>query len=287
MRKPNPKTFNALCNKSYSQLCVQLELDAPHQVISEPVFPGSLMSAGPQSKPREGGSGRLRSANRWIPALPARQQRDLSWGRGGGSSSKRRWRDLGLWEWRQKIGKERTKLRNVLVFVFLQGTVEELPLPVPAGSNHCGKSLPCRLQCLCGPGIHEAGFFFQHGFATHRIHRRTQICSVGSPEQLCGTTLHHQWGGFQSQGAGWVDLMTGVTSVVEGVCWPCLIAKELVRVERFCVPVATADIQEQHLVPQVLPVTWSWCTSGVWFPALSWLGSGGRCALTSPVGQLW
>lgn len=51
--------------------------------------------------------------------------------------------------------------------------------------------------------------------------------------------------------------MTGVTLVVELVCWPCLVAKELVGAERFCVPVATADIQEQHLVPQVLPVTWS------------------------------
>lgn len=51
--------------------------------------------------------------------------------------------------------------------------------------------------------------------------------------------------------------MTGVTLVVELVCWPCLVAKELVGAERFFVPVATADIQEQHLVPQVLPVTWS------------------------------
>lgn len=107
--------------------------------------------------------------------------------------------DEGTWGCESKdkrLEKERTKLRNVLVFGFLQGTVEELPLPVPAGSNHCGKSLPCTLECLCGPGIHEAGFFFQHGFATCRIHRRAGICSVGSPEQLCGTTLHHQWGGF-------------------------------------------------------------------------------------------
>lgn len=71
--------------------------------------------------------------------------------------------DEGTWGCESKdkrLEKERTKLRNVLVFGFLQGTVEELPLPVPTGSNHCGKSLPCTLECLCGPGIHEAGFSF-------------------------------------------------------------------------------------------------------------------------------
>lgn len=49
--------------------------------------------------------------------------------------------------------------------------------------------------------------------------------------------------------------MTGDASVVEVVYLPHLIARELVREERYSVPVATADIQEQHLVPQVLPVT--------------------------------
>lgn len=49
----------------------------------------------------------------------------------------------GIWgcESKEKIGKERTKLWNVLVFGFLQGTVGELPLPVSACSNHSGKSL--------------------------------------------------------------------------------------------------------------------------------------------------
>lgn len=49
----------------------------------------------------------------------------------------------GIWgcESKDEIGKERTKLSNVLVFGFLRGTVGELPLPASACSNHCGKSL--------------------------------------------------------------------------------------------------------------------------------------------------
>lgn len=42
-----------------------------------------------------------------------------------------------------------------------------------------GKSLPCRLECLCGLRIHEAGLFFQHGFATWWIPRTVWICSAG------------------------------------------------------------------------------------------------------------
>lgn len=80
-------------------------------------------------------------------------------------------------ESKDEIGKERTKLRNAFVFGFLQGTAEELPLPVSACSNHCRKRaflagwsvsvVPASTrQCISfSVDLHTGESTGQHGFA--------------------------------------------------------------------------------------------------------------------------